>query len=85
MAEKQRGMSITEKADAFDRLIKEIRYRAPSVDLAFAQRGAGWLSRGPKGDEITRFLAAFDALAGVVKRHQLGDDKVVDRIRRSGG
>lgn len=83
---RDRQISSTEKADAFDRLITEIRYRQPAVDLAFAQRGSGWRTEGPQGDEITRFLAAFDALAGVVKQHALqkqenGDKRLLKRIR----
>lgn len=69
----RRTLSRTEKADAYDRLITEISYREPSVNLAIQQRGgsSGWA----RTDEVTRFLGAFDALTDHYKRHKLGDDR----------
>lgn len=65
-------LSATQKADAYDSLIREIRHRQPSVDLAIEQRG-GYPAAYKPLTEIERFLVAFDTLTDRDKQRRLGD------------
>lgn len=65
-----RTLSTTEKAEAWDNLMKQIRDREPSVNTAIAQRGGS--SAAEHLPLVERFLVAFDALTDNYKRRTLG-------------
>lgn len=72
-------LSATQKADAYDQIIRQIRNLEPSIARILADNGrsSGW----KKADEVTRLFGAFKTLIDENKRLAMGDAKLLARLR----